>query len=861
VFDKELVEKNIHHHLLLLLGLCLTKSSFAKRLSTVMRRSEATLVTFFLVQTRFLSAFVPLPYRSRLASPKSLVAAPSPFVLRATLNETVETSFPEKETYDSIDISPERRGRFDLSAALFCAGMAFDAYSEPPQNSSRWERGSQGLQVCFCSSAYTRNLYKGLVEVQVQKILALPEEEQGGVERLLSGSGVDACLLVAVLEGSWKEDIDMLEREQYHSGVLDLSGAAHVGRSSTCWSSVDEKKAKASEAKSGKALPYHVAGWIGRPAQAVWPASEPPFYLYVQDPATARLVFTVLDDERIGEGSAVGSTHKKLTELIPRASLSHNQLMDVLKREAIKKVKAAGSMDVIDEFTMQQLDSAVWQGVLPLTSKPRKRDKGGQRLAGAVAGALVAGPAGAAAGAVLGSVWEGQVQGKIQAKLRYRPIPQVPVERKTYQVLGGLPGVNWGSLFNMHFYQQQQLGLEGKGDSPLENNDLEHCFFVNHEKTGATCAVYRSLEKKTIVVSFRGTCTPIDLITDANLLQDAWVEGEDVKNQTISKVHAGFRTSLQSIQRRLKELLLATPAPGEDLSDYRMFVTGHSLGGALATLFTADIGEYGIDAGRGLPQMEASEPWWKGIVNTFMGEKAEEERTKKPPRPKSLRLYNFGSPRVGNRAFAKRFDGLVKDGLIDEAYRIVNGDDIVARLPRTMNALILGQVDYEHVGTTALVTQPQNKTDTEEEKDSEPRPLLWVEGESDDSQCPVRDFVEIPMASPLAEGSLLGDLLNATRAPLTDQESEESWTSKLSAAVNKMGDRMKRATASDLATLVGIQQKFTDREIRIIRSLIRGQGLAHHMEDEYYSGMGRASGFLARVGEQIVELNEDIIEV
>ena len=28
---------------------------------------------------------------------------------------------------------------------------------------------------------------------------------------------------------------------------------------------------------------------------------------------------------------------------------------------------------------------------------------------------------------------------------------------------------------------------------------------------------------------------------------------------------------------------------------------GHSLGGALATLFVADVGEFGVDAGRGLP--------------------------------------------------------------------------------------------------------------------------------------------------------------------------------------------------------------------------------------------------------------------
>jgi hypothetical protein len=49
------------------------------------------------------------------------------------------------------------------------------------------------------------------------------------------------------------------------------------------------------------------------------------------------------------------------------------------------------------------------------------------------------------------------------------------------------------------------------------------------------------------------------------------------------KVHSGFRNSIDSISRRLKELVLAAVAPGEDLSNYDLLVTGHSLGGALAT--------------------------------------------------------------------------------------------------------------------------------------------------------------------------------------------------------------------------------------------------------------------------------------
>jgi hypothetical protein len=72
-------------------------------------------------------------------------------------------------------------------------------------------------------------------------------------------------------------------------------------------------------------------------------------------------------------------------------------------------------------------------------------------------------------------------------------------------------------------------------------HDLEMCFFLTHDKTGCTCICYRSLEKKMIAVSFRGTCQPVDLITDASLIQETWIEGEDVNNENVRKVHKGFR--------------------------------------------------------------------------------------------------------------------------------------------------------------------------------------------------------------------------------------------------------------------------------------------------------------------------------
>lgn len=824
--------------------------------------------------------------------------------------------------------SNRNNNSFHLATALRCGGLAFDSYVEPAPNSSRWERGSSGLNVAFVSAAYTRQLYQGLVEITVQKCTGLPADSQDSVaERLLSGSGVDACLLTAVLEGQWKEDVAILEQEQYHTGVLDLTGAAHVSRSTTCWASVNQERAVASERKNGRSLPYYVPATWGKGAEAIWPETEPPVVLYVQDPSTARLVFTVLDDDKLGDGTAVGSTYQKLADLIPQAALQQTELIDQLKQKVLDEIRRTGSLDALDDVTKFQLGASAWQGVLPLTSKPRKKDKNGQILAGAVAGAALGGPLFAAAGAVLGGLYEGSVEGSIHLRIRYLPLPTaLAVPRQTHTVQGGMPGIDWGTLYDMYqsklrvvlpsqktvsleeeeAEQQQHLlsnvqdQEEGNSEDtssaqtlqPIcvsddnnvdddhappqsvgERNDLEHCFFVTHSKTGATAAVYRSLEQKLIVVSFRGTCALVDLITDASLIQETWIEGEDVDNQSIPKVHVGFRTSLNSVARRLKELILAVPAPGDDISNYNMLVTGHSLGGALATLFTADVGQYGLDAGRGLPQLQPSEPWWKAVTNVLFSQDDDSVGTtmqKEPPRPKTLRLYNFGSPRVGNVPFAELFDALRVEGMIDQAYRIVNGEDVVARLPRTVNALVFGNINYEHVGTTVLLSlspsQPSNSNNnniTASLSSAASTPVLWIEGESDDSKCPVRDGV--PISSPLAEGTLLGDLVTAARESFLLANDDDdgdcsntamgssSWTDKLTLAASKVTERMKQVKASDIASMVGIDQSFTDRELRMISSIVQGKALAHHLEDEYYAGMGRASGFLARVGEELVD--------
>ena len=117
-------------------------------------------------------------------------------------------------------------------------------------------------------------------------------------------------------------------------------------------------------------------------------------------------------------------------------------------------------------------------------------------------------------------------------------------------------------------------------------------------------------------------------------------EGQKIGLIFSSNFDLTFRSSLNSVSRRLKELILAAVAPEEDLSNYgtnfQLLITDHSSGGALATLFATDIAEFGMDAGRGLPQLEPSDPW-RSVITLFTSrdEKSSTATARLPPRPKN----------------------------------------------------------------------------------------------------------------------------------------------------------------------------------------------------------------------------------
>ncbi|KAA8494630.1 Lipase [Porphyridium purpureum] len=193
----------------------------------------------------------------------------------------------------------------------------------------------------------------------------------------------------------------------------------------------------------------------------------------------------------------------------------------------------------------------------------------------------------------------------------------------------------------------------------LENHDLVYAIAYNNES---------------VIVAFRGTVTSANWKVNAQVLQvdhtpvvgPEWLESKWKRPQLGQKkprVHRGFARAYDAMRADVQ--LLVTELFGSEgrfmTKHPRLFVTGHSLGGALATLCAFDLALH-----LELPKNRIS-------------------------------LYTYGSPKVGNRAFARRFSVLVP-----HSWRVVNKDDFITNNPKDT------WEHYEHVPRAVLVDEGGN---------------------------------------------------------------------------------------------------------------------------------------------------------
>tara|TARA_Y100000816_G_C26105946_1_gene587759 strand:+ start:3762 stop:4712 length:951 start_codon:yes stop_codon:yes gene_type:complete len=170
------------------------------------------------------------------------------------------------------------------------------------------------------------------------------------------------------------------------------------------------------------------------------------------------------------------------------------------------------------------------------------------------------------------------------------------------------------------------------------------CKWISDDETDLQVGVTLSEGKKRICIVFRGSESRSDWYYDFMIVKTGLTMASKSKSPTVN-VHSGFLTQLtsngvyQDLVSTITDLIKEHP-------DYEICVTGHSLGGALSTLFG------------------------------FMISHATDNK---------VTVISFASPRVGDWEWKKAFES--KSNLYH--YRVTNLRDAITAVP---------MINYYHVG-------------------------------------------------------------------------------------------------------------------------------------------------------------------
>ena len=204
----------------------------------------------------------------------------------------------------------------------------------------------------------------------------------------------------------------------------------------------------------------------------------------------------------------------------------------------------------------------------------------------------------------------------------------------------------------------------GTGESDLDPADTAYlsCWnvidTVEHESTQGYVAI--NVQTKDIVVAFRGTDDGDDVRIDARIGKEDWNLPGRVERES---VHDGFKEAYLSVADQVRTILERhdrSEVPGA-----RVYFTGHSLGGALATLASLDLVDEIRDMGYG---------------------------------SSDIVLYTFGAPRSMTRRLTDDHAALVP-----HAFAVANTEDPVPTLPLATTS----SNSYSHIRSVVAMSRDE----------------------------------------------------------------------------------------------------------------------------------------------------------
>lgn len=212
-----------------------------------------------------------------------------------------------------------------------------------------------------------------------------------------------------------------------------------------------------------------------------------------------------------------------------------------------------------------------------------------------------------------------------------RPMPSLDIQAREFHLGNALCCAELSRIVYRHDIEEDESPPLPHRSQLLQDAGFEQIAFFQDTATHTQAMLVRSLSQNLAILVFRGTEQDI-----RDFLIDLEVGGLPIA-QEATFIHRGFARAFDSVWPAIAEALARLNCP--------VWVTGHSLGAALATLALAN---YPFSA-----------------------------------------CYTFGSPRVGNQAFVDR----LRDRPM---FRVVDEDDLVCKVP-------IESMGFRHVGEAYLL--------------------------------------------------------------------------------------------------------------------------------------------------------------
>eukprot|EP00913_Durusdinium_trenchii_P010044 g9425.t1 len=225
--------------------------------------------------------------------------------------------------------------------------------------------------------------------------------------------------------------------------------------------------------------------------------------------------------------------------------------------------------------------------------------------------------------------------------------------------------------------------------------------YLEAPSTNTECWIWRFKASKRLVVAWRGTSDFGDVLTD--------IAAHPRIIRDLGKVHEGFSRAYDSIRAAL-HATLARGVRG-DGEGWEIIFTGHSLGGALATLSSVDVAR----TIRGLPAVfgQADEV---GQVEEIC-----------PLRGAQIVNVTFGAPRVGGARLCVQCDEYVP-----RTWRVFSTSDVVPTVPpKYLWGFLHAGIGVELDPQKSTLTKLRESTEADDKSKLEGSSLMLAFQESD----------------------------------------------------------------------------------------------------------------------------------